>query len=65
MTDKVKMTIIYYGLMKKFKDGDSWCYVLHDFTDLQNSPSYWPDKDEKIDLGKIFRILKDEVKNDS
>jgi hypothetical protein len=53
-----KMIDICFGLMKKFKDGDSWCFVLPDFIDLQNSPSYWPEKDEKIDLNKIYLFLK-------
>jgi hypothetical protein len=44
--------------MKVFKDGDSWCFVLPDFIDLQNSPSYWPENNE-INLDEIYKKLQE------
>jgi len=47
--------------MKVMKDGDSWCFVLPDFENLQVSPSYWPAEHEgNIDLDEIYKKLQEE-----
>jgi len=47
-------------------DGNSWCYVLPDFIDLQNSPAAFTDDDEvtsesgRVDY--IYTVLTGEIK---
>jgi len=46
--------------MRVIKDGNSWCFVLPDFIDLQNSPSVWTD-DGDTDIDAIYQQLLDQL----
>lgn len=48
--------------MKIIKDGNSWCFVLPDFENLQVSPAFFTegfrDMELEYELDNIYNILK-------
>ena len=51
--------------MKVIKDGDSWCFVLPNFENLQVSPSCWANFVFSAELNIIYNELMEEVSNAS
>ena len=49
--------------MRVIKDGNSWCFVLPDFENLQISPSVWTD-DGDTDIDAIYEQLLDQFKKE-
>jgi hypothetical protein len=46
--------------MRVIKDGDSWCFVLPDFVNLQVSPSVWTDEGD-TDIDAVYQQLLDQL----